>query len=201
FLPADWWQIIFNPSFPYRLVHMVLAAYLSTAFVVGAVGAFHLLRDAQNQAGRLMFSMAMWMAVMVAPIQIIAGDQHGLNTLEHQPAKIAAVEGHWENTGPAALVLFGIPDQEGERNLAEIAIPGLGGLILKHDLNGRFAGLKDFPKQDRPPVLPVFFAFRIMLSIGVVLVALGLTGAFLWKRGTLFTTRWYLQAATYSWPI
>jgi cytochrome bd ubiquinol oxidase subunit I len=124
-----------------------------------------------------------------------------LNTLEYQPVKVAAMEGHWQNTGPAALVLFGIPDQDGERNRVEIAIPRLGGLILKHDLNGRYAGLKDFPKADRPPVLPVFFAFRIMAGIGVVLIALGLTGAFLWSRRKLFTTRWYLQIATYSWPI
>jgi cytochrome d ubiquinol oxidase subunit I len=111
------------------------------------------------------------------------------------------MEGHWQNTGPAALVLFGIPDQDRELNHAEVAIPRLGGLILKHDLNGRYAGLKDFPKSDRPPVLPVFFAFRIMAGIGVLLILLGLTGAFFWSRGKLFTTRWYLQAATYSWPV
>jgi cytochrome d ubiquinol oxidase subunit I len=129
------------------------------------------------------------------------GDQHGLNTLEYQPVKVAAMEGHWENTGPAALVLFGIPDQDRELNHAEIAIPRLGSVILTHDPNGRYAGLKDFPKGDRPPVLPVFFAFRIMVGIGVLLILLGLTGAFLWSRGKLFTTRWYLQIATYSWPI
>ena len=110
FMPADWWQIIFNPSFPYRLVHMVIASYLSVAFVVGAVGAWHLRRDAQNQAARLMFSMAMWMAVVVAPIQILAGDQHGLNTLDYQPAKIAALEGDWETRPGTPLILFGMPD-------------------------------------------------------------------------------------------
>src|SRR5262249_14495173 len=120
---------------------------------------------------------------------------------EYQPVKIAAMEGHWENTGPAALVLFGIPDQDREVNHAEITIPHLGGLILKHDWNGRVAGLKDFPKGDRPPVFPVFFAFRIMVGIGVLLIALGLTGAFLWARHTLFSTRLYLQVATYAWPI
>ena len=116
FLPADWWQIIFNPSFPYRLVHMVIASYLSVAFVVGAVGAWHLRRDAQNQAARLMFSMAMWMAAVVAPIQILAGDQHGLNTLEHQPAKIAALEGDWETRPGTPLILFGMPDMATRAN-------------------------------------------------------------------------------------
>ena len=114
FVPADWWAVIFNPSFPYRLVHMVLAAYLTTAFVVGAVGAFHLLRDSRNEGARVMFSMAMWMAAIVAPIQIVAGDQHGLNTLEHQPAKIAAMEGHFETQRGAPLILFGWPDMQAE---------------------------------------------------------------------------------------
>jgi cytochrome d ubiquinol oxidase subunit I len=200
-IPVDWFQVIFNPSFPYRFTHMMTAAYLTTSVVVLAAGARYTLQGKFQEEARTMLRMGIGMVAILGPAQMFFGDQHGLNTLEHQPAKIAAMEGHWENTGPAALVLFGIPDQEGERNLAEIAIPRLGGLILKHDLNGRYAGLKDFPKQDRPPVLPVFFAFRIMVGIGVLLVALGLTGAFLWKRGTLFTTRWYLQAATYSWPI
>ena len=114
FIPLDWWAVIFNPSFPYRLVHMVLAAYLTTAFVVGAVGAFHLLRDRANEGARVMFSMAMWMAALVAPIQIVAGDLHGLNTLEHQPAKIAAMEGHWETRRGQPLILFGWPDMAAE---------------------------------------------------------------------------------------
>ncbi len=114
FVPADWWAIIFNPSFPYRLVHMVLAAYLTTAFVVGGVGAFHLLRDRGNEGARLMFSMAMWMAALVAPLQVVAGDLHGLNTLAHQPAKIAAMEGHWETRAGQPLILFGWPDMATE---------------------------------------------------------------------------------------
>src|SRR6185295_5502844 len=114
FVPASWWQVIFNPSFPYRLVHMVLAAYLTTAFAVGAVGAVHLLTDRANEPARVMFSMAMWMAALVAPIQIVAGDLHGLNTLEHQPAKIAAMEGHWETGRGQPLVLFGWPDMQSE---------------------------------------------------------------------------------------
>jgi cytochrome d ubiquinol oxidase subunit I len=200
-IPVDWFHVIFNPSFPYRFTHMMTAAYLTTSVVVLAAGARYLLEGKFQEEARTMLRMGVGMVAILGPAQLFFGDQHGLNTLEHQPVKVAAMEGHWENTGPAALVLFGIPDQDGERNRAEIAIPRLGGLILKHDLNGRYAGLKDFPKADRPPVLPVFFAFRIMAGIGVALIALGLTGAFLWSRRKLFTTRWYLQIATYSWPI
>jgi cytochrome bd ubiquinol oxidase subunit I len=200
-IPVDWFHVVFNPSFPYRFTHMMTAAYLTTSVVVLAAGARYLLEGKFEEEARTMLRMGVGMLAILGPLQLFFGDQHGLNTLEHQPVKIAAMEGHWENTGPADLVLFGIPDQDAERTLAEIAIPRLGSLILKHDWNGRFAGLKDFPKADRPPVLPVFFAFRIMVGVGVLLIALGLTGAFLWSRKKLFTTRWYLQAATYSWPI
>ena len=200
-LPVDWVHVIFNPSFPYRFTHMMTAAYLTTSVVVMAAGARYLLAGKFQEEARTMLRMGVGMVAILGPAQLFFGDQHGLNTLEYQPAKVAAMEGHWQNTGPAALVLFGIPDQDRELNHAEIAIPRLGGLILKHDLNGRYAGLKDFPKADRPPVLPVFFAFRIMVGIGVLLITLGLVGALLWTRGKLFTTRWYLWAATYSWPI
>ena len=150
FEPADWWQVIFNPSFPYRLVHMVIASYLSVAFVVGAVGAWHMRRDLQNQAARLMFSMAMWMAVVVAPLQVLAGDQHGLNTLEHQPAKVAALEGDWESQPGQPLILFGMPNMDAERTDWAVEIPHLGALVLTHTWNGSIKGLKDFPPQDRP---------------------------------------------------
>jgi cytochrome d ubiquinol oxidase subunit I len=200
-IPVDWFRVIFNPSFPYRFTHMMTAAYLTTSVVVLAAGARYLLEGKFAEEARTMLRMGVGMVAILGPAQLFFGDQHGLNTLEYQPAKVAALEGHWENTGPAALVLFGIPDQDRELNHAEIAIPHLGGLILKHDWNGRYAGLKDFPRHDRPPVFPVFFAFRIMVGIGVLLIALGLVGAFLWSRGKLFTTRWYLQIATYSWPV
>jgi cytochrome d ubiquinol oxidase subunit I len=200
-IPVDWFHVIFNPSFPYRFTHMMTAAYLTTSIVVLAAGARYLLEGKFEEEARTLLRMGIGMVAILGPAQLFFGDQHGLNTLEYQPVKVAAMEGHWENTGPAALVLFGLPDQDRELNHAEIAIPRLGGLILKHDLNGRYAGLKDFPKADRPPVWPVFFAFRIMVGIGVLLIALGLTGAFLWWRGQLFTTRWYLTIATYSWPV
>jgi cytochrome bd ubiquinol oxidase subunit I len=174
FVPEDWMAIIFNPSFPYRFVHMVLAAYLTTAFVVGGVGAWHLLKDASSQGARKMFSMAMWMATIVAPLQILAGDMHGINTLEHQPAKIAAMEGHYETQRGAPLVLFGIPDDNAEVTRYEVAIPKLGSLILTHDLNGEIQGLKSFPKDQRPPAVIVFWTFRIMVGIGFAMMGVGL---------------------------
>src|SRR4051794_26826966 len=149
FVPVDWWAIILNPSFPYRLVHTVLAAFLTTAFAVGAVGAFHLLRDNTNRQARVMFSMAMWMAALVTPVQIFAGDQQGLYALEYQPAKIAAIEGHYETYTGAPLILFGIPDDKAEETKYALEIPMLGGLILAHDLNASVKGLKDFPPDQR----------------------------------------------------
>jgi cytochrome bd ubiquinol oxidase subunit I len=194
FMPEDWWQIIFNPSFPYRLVHMVIASYLSVAFVVGAVGAFHLRRDAQNQAARLMFSMAMWMAVVVAPVQIFAGDQHGLNTLEYQPAKVAALEGDWETRPGTPLILFGMPNMQEERTDWSLEIPHLGALILTHDWNGSIKGLKEFPPQDRPPAAVVFWAFRIMVGLGLLMLAVGVWATWLRARGRLYTSRWLARA-------
>jgi cytochrome bd ubiquinol oxidase subunit I len=174
FVPEDWWAVIFNPSFPYRFVHMVLAAYLTTAFVVGGIGAWHLLKDNASPGARVMFSMAMWMAALVAPIQIFAGDLHGLNTLEYQPAKVAAMEGHYENQSGAPLILFGIPDDEAEVTHYQIAIPKLGSLILTHHLDGEVKGLKAFPKEERPPAKIVFWSFRIMVGIGFAMLGMGL---------------------------
>lgn len=195
FLPGDWWQIIFNPSFPYRLVHMGLAAFLCVAFAVGAVGAFHLLRDrrqnrASSEAVRVMFSMAMWMAAIVAPLQILAGDTQGLNTLKYQPAKIAAMEGDWDSRGRAPEILFGIPDMKNETTHYKIEIPFAGSLILTHSLDGKVPGLKDFKPEDRPYSPLIFFTFRIMIGLGFLMFALGLFSLFLrWKR-TFFTNVW-----------
>jgi cytochrome d ubiquinol oxidase subunit I len=195
FVPEDWWAVVFNPSFPYRLVHMVLAAYLATAFIVGAVGAWHLLRDRGNRAARTMFSMAMWMAVGVAPLQVIAGDLHGLNTLEYQPAKVAAMEGHFETQRGAPLILFGIPDMEAEETRFAVEIPRLGSLILTHSLDGEVPGLKAFAVEDRPNAEIVFWSFRIMVGLGLAMVAIGVCGLFLRWRGRFFETRWlYLWA-------
>jgi cytochrome d ubiquinol oxidase subunit I len=183
FIPLDWWAVVFNPSFPYRLVHMVLAAYLTTAFVVGAVGAFHLLRDARNEGARVMFSMAMWMAALVAPLQVVAGDLHGLNTLEHQPAKIAAIEAHWETRPGQPLILFGWPDMGAETTHYALEVPKLGSYILTHDWNGEVKGLKAWPAAERPNSLIVFWSFRIMVGIGVLMLLVGLWSlAQRWRR-------------------
>ena len=189
--PTNWLEIIFNPSFPYRLVHMVMAAYLTTAFTVGGIGAYYLWRRQHVKHARVMFGMAMLMAIFVAPLQPIIGDLHGLNTLEHQPAKVAAMEGIWETERGAALRLFGWPDQEEERTKYSIEIPYLSSLILTHKLDGEVKGLKEWPKEERPPVAIVFWSFRIMVGIGVLMVITGVIAAVLHFRKRLFDTTWF----------
>ena len=200
FVPEDWWAIVFNPSFPYRLTHTVLAAFLTTAFAVGAVGAWHLLRDNANRQARIMFSMAMWMGAIVTPIQIFAGDLHGLNTLEHQPAKIAAMEGHYETQRGAPLILFGIPDDEAETTHLAIEIPKLGSLILTHDLDGEIKGLKEWDRLDRPPAIIPFFTFRIMVGIGFLMLGLGLWSLWARYRRNFYDNRLLLRAALVMGP-
>jgi len=200
FVPVDWWAVIFNPSFPYRLVHMVLAAYLTTAFVVGAVGAWHLLREQHNAGARVMFSMAMWMAAVVAPIQIVAGDQHGLNTLAHQPAKVAAMEGHWETRAGQPLILFGWPDMAAETTRYALEVPRLGSLILTHDWNGTVKGLKAWPRAERPNSTIVFWSFRIMVGLGVLMLLLGLWSLWQRWRQRLYDDPWLLRAAVLMGP-
>ncbi len=181
FVPTDWLAVIFNPSFPYRLVHMVLAAYLATAFLVGAAGAYQLLKGRNGLLARTQFSMALWLIAVVAPIQLIAGDQHGLNTLEHQPAKVAAMEGHFEaeQTG-APLILFGIPDMAAGETRYAIEVPKLGSLILTHAWNGTLKGLKSWPREDWPRVPVVFWSFRVMVGLGLLMIATGFFS--LWLR-------------------
>jgi len=200
FAAADWWAVIFNPSFPYRLIHMVLAAYLTTAFAVGAVAAFHLLRDAGNEAARVMFSMAMWMAALVAPVQVVAGDVHGLNTLEHQPAKIAAIEGHFETRRGQPLILSGWPDMAAETTRYAIEVPRLGSLILTHDWNGEVRGLKSWARQDWPNSPLVFWSFRAMVGVGALMVFTGVWS--LWSRWRLRLYRgvWLLRLAVVMGP-
>lgn len=189
-LPTNWLAIIFNPSFPYRFMHMVTAAYLSTAFVVGGVGAFYLWKKRHIPQARIMLGMAAIMAALVAPAQVIIGDAHGLNTLKHQPAKVAAMEGIWDTEKGAGLRLFGIPDQEAETTHSVIEIPKMASLILTHSLDGEIKGLKTWPKDERPPVIWVFFAFRIMVGLGLLMVAIGAVSAVQYFRGKLFETRW-----------
>ena len=191
FLPADWLAIIFNPSFPYRLVHTVFAAYLTTALVVGAVGAWHLLRERTNDGARTMFSMAMGMITVVAPLQILAGDQHGLNTLEHQPVKIMAMEGHFKSyDNGAPLVLFAWPDQAEGKNLYAVEIPKGSSLILKHSLDAPLKGLDTVDRKDWPPVAIVFWAFRVMVGLGTLMLLLALVS--LWAR---------VRHRLYDWPL
>ncbi len=201
FVPEDWWAIIWNPSFPYRLVHMVLAAYLTTAFVVSAVGAFHLLRHSTDQEARKMFSMGMWMALLVTPLQIFAGDQHGLNTLKHQPVKIMAIEGHYESHSHGApLILFGIPNPEEKRIDYAIKIPKAGSLILKHHLNAPLEGLDRVPDNEEPPVEIVFWSFRIMVGLGFAMLGIGIWSAWARWQGKLFETNWLLRASILMGP-
>ncbi|WP_420404304.1 cytochrome ubiquinol oxidase subunit I [Nisaea sp.] len=200
FVPVDWWAIVFNPSFPFRFVHMVLAAYLTTALVVGAVGAWHLLRDSTNGSARVMFSMAMWMAVIVAPVQLVAGDLHGRNTLQHQPAKIAAMEGHFETENGAPLILFGWPDMEAEKTRFALEIPKLGSLILTRDPDGEVRGLKDWPPGERPNATIVFWSFRVMVGLGLAMVGLGLWALWLRARGRLYVPGWAHRAAILMGP-
>ncbi|WP_027533198.1 cytochrome ubiquinol oxidase subunit I [Bradyrhizobium sp. WSM3983] len=190
FVVADWLKVIFNPSFPYRLLHMVLAAYLTTSLVVGAVGAYHLLRNPHLAGPRVMFSMAMWMAALVAPVQILAGDQHGLNTLAYQPAKVMAMEGHYQSHSDGApLVLFGLPDQDAGRVKYAIEIPKLSSLILKHSLDAPLPGLDTVPRENWPPVPITFWSFRVMVALGFLIFGLGLFSLWARWRGTLFDSR------------
>jgi len=197
--PLDWLAIIFNPSFPYRFAHMLTAAFLTTSFVVLAVGARYVRAGRNPDEARTMLRMAVGFITIVAPLQLFIGDQHGLNTLAHQPIKVAAIEAHWDGSKPGDLVLFAWPDEKAEVNHFEISIPKGASLILTHDPNGLFRGLKSVARSERPPLVPVFFAVRIMVGIGLVMIAAGLIGVLLWWRGRLFETRWYLCPASHAW--
>lgn len=202
FVPEDWWAIVFNPSFPYRLAHMVLAAYLTTALVVGGVGGLHLLRNNTDAPARRMFSMAMWMLVFVAPLQIVMGDAHGLNTLEHQPAKVMAMEGHYDSHPDGApLILFGIPNPAEKRIDYAIEVPKLSSLILKHDLDAPLAGLDTIPDEDEPPVAILFWSFRVMVGLGFAMLGLGAWSLYRRMRGSLYEGKWLHRSAILMGPM
>ncbi|MDR3005594.1 MAG: cytochrome ubiquinol oxidase subunit I [Acidovorax sp.] len=193
-VPTDWLAIVFNPSFPYRLAHMVVAAFLSTALIVGGTGAWHLLRGRRTAAVQRMTSMALWMVLAAAPLQALIGDQHGLNTLKHQPAKLAAMEAHWEHLPEGEgvpLVLFALPDQEAQTNRYALEIPRLASLVLTHSWDGEIPALKDFPKEDLPPVATVFWSFRVMVGLGMLMLLMGLCGLWLRWRGRLYAAPWF----------
>lgn len=201
-IPVDWIAIIFNPSFPYRLIHMVLAAFLATALIVVSAAAWQILKGNSNIGIRKMLSMGMWMVLIVSPLQAIVGDFHGLNTLKYQPAKIAAIEGHWENVpGKASpLVLFGWPDMVEEKNHFEVAIPDLGSLILRHSWTEQIPALKDFSTADRPNSTIVFWTFRVMVGLGLLMILLSLFS--LWARWqkNLYDNKFFLRFALFMGP-
>ncbi len=201
FFPMDWIAIIFNPSFPYRFMHNVAAFYITTAFVVIAVAAYLIRKNTFAEEGRIMFSMTFWLLTLLVPLQIVLGDLHGLNTFKYQPAKLAAIEAHWTPEKRASLTLFAIPDEKNEVNHAVVEIPLLGSLILTHDLNGIVPGLKEFPVDQRPPVAIPFFAFRIMVGLGFIM--LGLIAMSLWLRfrQRLYDTQWFLRLCQYTAPV
>ncbi len=196
FIPLDWIEVIFNPSFPYRFAHMMIAAYLATAFIVGSVGAYHLLRNKKGKATQLMFSMAMWMAAIVAPIQLLVGHMHGENTLEYQPAKIAAMEGHFERQRGAPLHLFGWPNQDEGKMESAISIPKLGSWVLTGDWDGEVPGLNEFDRDEQPNSPMVFFSFRIMVGLGILMIFTGLVSLLLrWGKAL------YASPLFHKWAI
>ncbi len=197
---TDFRRAIFNPSFPYRLAHMVTAAYLTTAFVVAAVSAWRALQGDRGPVTRRGLSYGLGLAAILAPLQIFIGDQHGLEVLEYQPVKLAAIEAHWQTGRRIPLILFAIPDQARERNDFEIAIPVAGSLILTHDLDGEVRGLTEVPPQDRPNVTLVFFSFRIMVGIGFLMLAVAWSGFWLHRRGRLLANGAALRVLTWMGP-
>jgi len=201
FFPTDWMAIIFNPSFPYRFAHTVVGFYVTTGFVVLGVAAYLIRRKQFAEEGRAILSMTLWLLTVLVPLQILLGDAHGLNTLKYQPAKIAAIEAHWNREASAPLILFALPDQKAEANHAEISVPVLGSLILTHDPNGVVPGLKQWPADQRAPVAIPFFAFRIMVGIGVLLLLLVLAGLWLRFRRRLYDSAWYLTACMWMAPL
>ena len=194
FLPASWLAIIFNPSFPYRLAHTVTGFYLTTAFAVLGVTAWHMKRALHVTEAQRVMSMTVTFVAIFVPIQIIAGDLHGINTLHHQPVKLAAMEGLWDTQARAPAVLFALPDEKAERNRFEVAIPALASYYLAHSTDAVIKGLKEAAPADRPPVVPVFFGFRIMVGIGLLMLATAVWGLWLRWRGRLFTSRAYQNA-------
>ncbi|MGC5905706.1 cytochrome ubiquinol oxidase subunit I [Providencia stuartii] len=194
-VPVDWLAVIFNPSFPYRLLHMTTAAFLAAAFFIGASAAWHLLKGNKSSAMKKMFSMSLWLILILAPLQALIGDAHGLNTLKHQPVKVAAMEGHWENKPGEAtpLILFGIPNMEKEKTEYALEIPYLASIILTHSLDKQVPALKDYPPEDRPNVFMVFWSFRVMVGLGLLMIAAGVWGLWLRYRKNLYESKVFLR--------
>ena len=198
---VSWTEAIFNPSFPYRFAHMAMASFLTGGFVVAGVSAWFLLRGRDPEANRRALSMCLWLLLFLAPAQAVVGDFHGLNTLEHQPAKVAAMEGHWETSGNVPLLLFAIPDQEAQINRFEIGIPNLASLILTHSTDGVIQGLNEFAPEEQPPVWIVFWAFRVMVGIGLLMIATALIGLLLRRKGKFHQHTGFLKTLVYMIPM
>ena len=201
FFPTDWWAVIFNPSFPYRLAHTVTAFYISTGFVVLGIGAWMVRARCFPEEGRIIMSASLWLLLVLVPLQIGLGDLHGLNTLRYQPTKLAALEGRYDSAAPAPLTLFGIPDDARGVMRDEIAIPRLGSLLLTHSWNGRIRGLNDWPVDRRPPVGPPFYAFRIMVGAGLLMLALVVVGNLMRRRDAFVTSVAFLRACQCAGPL
>ncbi|MBA6420700.1 cytochrome ubiquinol oxidase subunit I [Pseudomonas sp. 5Ae-yellow] len=193
FFVTSWSEAIFNPSFPYRLAHMVLASFLTGSFVVSGVSAWYLLRGREVEVNRKALSMCLWLILILAPTQAVVGDFHGLNTLEHQPTKVAAMEANWETSSGVPLLLFAWPDKESQSNLIEIGIPKLASLILTHDIDGVVPGLKDVPVAEQPEVSLVFWGFRVMVGLGLLMIATAFVGLLLRYKQRYWQTPWFLQ--------
>src|SRR3954469_11593977 len=191
FYPTSWMQIIFSASFPYRFMHTVTGFYVTTGFVVLGVAAILLRKGKSQEEAKLMMSITLWFVTLTVPLQVFLGDAHGLNTLRYQPAKLAAIEAHWNREARAPLTLFAIPDQQAATNHFAVEVPLLGSLILTHDVNGVVPGLKDFPREDRAPAIVPFFAFRIMVGMGLIMLALVAAGLWLRLRRKLYDTGWF----------
>jgi len=198
---ASWRAAIFSPSFPYRYAHMVIAAYIAGAFVVIGVSGFYLWQRRHIEIGRTGLSIALWMSLVLVPLQLVVGDLHGRNTLRYQPIKVAAMEGDWDTRHGQPMVLFAWPDEAAERNEYAVEVPRLGSLILTHDWNGEVEGLKAAPPTERPPVPYIFFAFRLMVGFWIVMFAITVAGAFLRWRGRLYDSRWFSIACAVSSPL
>jgi cytochrome d ubiquinol oxidase subunit I len=201
FEPVSWLAIIFNPSFPYRLAHNVAAFYITTAFVVLGVSAYLLRRDRSVEEARLMMRMALDLLIILVPLQMVLGDMHGINTLHYQPAKIAAIEGRYNTVKPTPLTLFGIPDDKTATMHDAIEIPHLGSLILTHSWNGVIKGLKEWPADERPPVGPPFFAFRIMVGLAFIMLFVVVAGQVLRRGDRVYHSVWFLRLCQWTLPI
>ncbi len=201
FFPVNWLHIIFNPSFPYRFAHTVVGFYITTALVVISVAAYLLRKNKFSGESQVMLSMTFWLLTLLVPLQIVLGDMHGLNTLKYQPAKLAAMEAHWNTQARAPLILFAIPDEKKEMNHNTIELPLLGSLILTHDVNGTVPGLKQWPANQRATIAIPFFSFRIMVGIGLIMTTLVIISIWLRVRHRLSDTAWFLRLCQFSMPL